>query len=324
MLDSKIKVKISVKMSSNDWLTLNVGGQKFTTCRSTLNREPNCMLSRMFADNCYLKPCEQDESGAYLIDRTPKYFEPILNFLRTGNLIIDPSVNPTGVLEEARYFGMESIIPQLEQMSVAHSTPRDERSLSRRDVIEALIGQASFTGDRTDRGLRFQGLNLEGADLSKLDLRNVNFKYANLRQTKLSGANLSWSQLERADLSGAQMDGTQLLGVKMLCANLEGANLAGSNFEDPAGTSANLEGANLKGANLESSNMSGINLRVATLKNGNMKNCDLRQAILAGADLENCNLSGSDLHEANLRGANLKDATLELMQTPLHMSQTIR
>lgn len=63
---------------------------------------------------------------------------------------------------------------------------------------------------------------------------------------------------------------------------------------------------------------------MATLKNVNMQNCDLRMAVLAGADLENCNLSGSDLHEANLRGANLKDATLELMLTPLHMSQTIR
>ena len=67
----------------------------------------------------------------------------------------------------------------------------------------------------------------------------------------------------------------------------------------------------------------GINLRVATLKNVNMQNCDLRMSCLAGADLEHCNLSGSDLHEANLRGANLKEATLELMLTPLHMSQTV-
>ena len=35
-------------------------------------------------------------------------------------------------------------------------------------------------------------------------------------------------------------------------------------------------------------------------------------------------MSGSDLCEANLRGANLKDTLLELMPTPLHMSQTVR
>jgi len=310
-------------MPKDEWLTLNIGGQRFTTCRSTLYREPTCMLARMFASPDRIVPGAQDETGAYLIDRSPRYFEPILNYLRTGNLIIDPNLNPSGVLEEARYYGMETIIPRLEQLANQNSIPRDERPLSRRDVIDALIN-ANANTDRSDRWLRFQGVNLEGADLNKLDLRNINFKYANLKGTRLTGANLSWSQMERADLSHAHMEGAQMLGVKMLCANLEGVNLSGANFEDPAGTSANLEGANLRGANLEGSIMAGINLRVATLKNVNMQNCDLRMAVLAGADLENCNLSGSDLHEANLRGANLKDATLELMQTPLHMSQTIR
>jgi len=315
-------------MSEDDWLTLNVGGVKFSTCRSTLQREPGCMLARMFARPQQMQPSVKDSSGAYLIDRSPKYFEPILNYLRTGALILDPNINPAGVLEEARYLGIESIIPKLEQTSRSHEIPRDERPLSRRDVVDALIGASQTvinSSDRnTDRGLRFQGVNLEGCDLSRLDLRNINFKYANLKGARLTGANLSWSQLERADLSQANMEGVQMLGVKMLCANLEGVNLKGANFEDPAGSRANLEGANLRGANLEGSIMAGINLRVATLKGVNMQNCDLRMAVLAGADLENCNLSGSDLHEANLRGANLKDATLELMQTPLHMSQTIR
>ena len=304
-------------------------------------REPSCMLARMFAsEENSMMPSTRDDEGAFLIDRSPKYFEPLLNYLRTGRLILDPNVNPEGVLEEARYFGMDAILPELERLSASHvMTGREGRPLTRRDVVEVLIGTS--TGHKTDTELRFQGVNLEGADLRRLDLRHVNFKYANLRAADLSGANLSWSLLERADLSHCRLDGAQLLGVKMNCANLEAASLKGSNFEDPAGSRANLEGVNLKGANLEGSIMAGIrenkihdqpiimlsnqgiNLRVATLKNVNMKNCDLRMSVLAGADLEHCNLSGSDLHEANLRGANLKDATLELMLTPLHMSQTV-
>ena len=35
--------------------------------------------------------------GSYLIDRTPAYFEPILNFLRTGSLIINPNLNAEGI-----------------------------------------------------------------------------------------------------------------------------------------------------------------------------------------------------------------------------------
>ncbi|XP_014253626.1 BTB/POZ domain-containing protein KCTD9 isoform X1 [Cimex lectularius] len=304
------------------WITLNVGGKYFTTSRSTLvSKEPNSMLARMFAEResgYFMSPSNVDEKGAYLIDRSPTYFEPILNYLRNGQLVFDNNVNPEGILEEARFFGIDSVIPHLESLVSAGQQTRDNLPLTRRDVINALI-KTSFNTE-----LRFQGVNLAGSDLSRLDLRFINFKFACLHGCRMVGANLSYCCLERADLSHAVLEGAQLLGVKMLCANLEGANLRACNFEDPTGTRANMEGVNLKGANLESSNMAGVNLRVANLKGANLQNCDLRAAVLAGADLQNCDLSGSDLQEANLRGANLKDASLELMLTPLHMSQTVR
>uniref|UniRef100_A0A1A8FDN3 BTB/POZ domain-containing protein KCTD9 n=5 Tax=Nothobranchius TaxID=28779 RepID=A0A1A8FDN3_9TELE len=301
-----------------DWLTLNVGGRCFTTTRSTLvSKEPESMLAHMFREKDVWGN-KQDSQGAYLIDRSPDYFEPILNYLRHGQLIINEGINPLGVLEEARFFGIEQLAEQLEAL-IKSSLPADDHSpLTRKEFIRFLLATT------TKSELRCQGLNFTGADLSRLDLRYINFKMANLRGTNLSHANLSGANLERADLSMACLDAANLQGVKMLCTNAEGASLRGCNFEDPAGIKANLEGANLKGVDMEGSQMTGINLRVATLKNAKLKNCNLRGATLAGTDLENCDLSGCDLQEANLRGSNVKGAIFEEMLTPLHMSQSVR
>ncbi|XP_054167125.1 BTB/POZ domain-containing protein KCTD9-like [Oppia nitens] len=302
----------------NEWILLNIGGKIFSTTRSTLvAKEPNSMLARMFAienENLMIFPSPKDKSGAFLIDRSPEYFEPILGYLRHGQLIVDRNVNPQGVLEEAKFYGITSLIPELESMIIDEIPDSTAAPLTRRDVINAIVKTA------TSSELRFQGVNLAGADLSRLDLSYINFKYANLKGARLQGANLSYCCLERADLSSSNIEGATLFGCKMVCANLENCNLRGTNMEEPHGNRTNMEGVNLKGANLEGSQMAGVNLRVATLKNANLQNCDLRGAVLAGADLENCDLSGSDLHEANLRGANLKGAAFELMLTPLHMS----
>ena len=37
-----------------------------------------------------------DASGAFLIDRSSTYFEPLLNFMRHGKLILNDGVNPMG------------------------------------------------------------------------------------------------------------------------------------------------------------------------------------------------------------------------------------
>lgn len=332
---------VSFHSTPSKWITLNVGGKLFTTTVSTLTeKEPTCMLARMFAPDSNIMPSDVDKDGAYLIDRSPTYFEPVLNYLRHGQLIYDNNINPEGILEEARFFGMDGLISKLEDI-VKYDSKRtgSDMILTRLDVVKALIQTSQMSE------LRFQGVNLTGCDLSRLDLRHINFKvctgninylifqlefisliqYARLHRCNLQYANLNHCILERADLSYSNLEGAQLTSVRGLCANMEGANLQQCNFEDPLGPSKTLlEGVNLKGACLEGSNMAGVNLRVACLRNANLKNCNLRAAILAGADLERCNLSGSDLQEANLRGANFKDAELELMLTPLHMSQAIR
>ncbi|XP_035891410.1 BTB/POZ domain-containing protein KCTD9 [Anopheles stephensi] len=288
----------------SSWVTLNVGGEIFTTTRLTLtNREPNSMIARMFAQD-QLKPSDQDAHGAYLIDRNGYYFRPILDYLRHGRVVCDKHVNLQGVLEEARYYGLDGLVSLIQDIQQA------DVSLTRLDFIRTLVASSHTTE------LRFQGVHLAGINLSKMDLRNINFKYACLSHCNLSNANLSWCCLERAELRFANLEGAKLHSVMASCADLQGAILKGCDL-----TRCSLESANMKGATLEGSTMDGVSLRVANLKSANMRNCTLYDADMAGANLEACDLTGCNLEGANLRGANLKGAQLEKLITPVHMSQ---
>ena len=104
-------------MSSWTWISLNVGGQKFVTNASVFMKDPDCMLAKMF--NGDMRPGEKDEDGAYLIDRSPDYFKPILNYFRTGKLIIDPVLSVDGVLEEAKYYGIDRLIHLIEEFKLS-------------------------------------------------------------------------------------------------------------------------------------------------------------------------------------------------------------
>ena len=306
------------KCSISDWLNLNVGGKCFTTTRNTLAKYPDSMLGRMF-NNSEDWHSAVDKNGSYLIDRSPEYFEPLLNYLRHGSLILNDGINPKGVLEEARFFGLTQVIEEIESEFITNE--RSESCVTRSEFMRLLMTTSS-----TDK-LRCQGVNLSGADLSYLDLRSINFKYANLSGANLKGASMSECDFLLADLSGACLDDATMEGIQMKRTNLEGASMKDCKFEcvarnnitEAASKTANLESAILKGVQLEGSQMSNVNLRLAILKGANMQNCVLREAVLAGADLENCNLTGADLQGANLRGANIVGTVFLDIVAPLHM-----
>ena len=227
----------------NDWIILNIGGKCFTTTRSSLtNREPDSMLARMFnAENINSWRHTCSSNGAILIDRSFHYFEPILNYLRHGKLIVDNGINIEGVLEEAKFYSMDNLIELLEkeiQIREEQQKLLKNPPMSRRDIMNVLMHSKNETY------LRFQSINLQGADLSRLDLSWINFKYANLSGANLNGSNISYSCFERADLSKANLENAKCYGVRMTCVNLESAVLTNADFEDPNGTNrhAILEG----------------------------------------------------------------------------------
>ena len=90
-------------------------GQIFLTTKMTLLSEPDSMLAKMFSGE--LPPGAKDEQGAYMVDGTPEYFKPILNYLRRRELLIDPNISKDGVLAEARFFGIQGLVDQMEKIA---------------------------------------------------------------------------------------------------------------------------------------------------------------------------------------------------------------
>jgi uncharacterized protein YjbI with pentapeptide repeats len=156
------------------------------------------MLARMFESNWF---SATDDTGAYLVDRSPEYFEPLLNFLRHGKLILNEGINPQGILEEAKFFNISKAIEPLEAL-VRNEELSSNGHMTRKEFLHLIVTSSSTIS------LRCQGINLESVDLSNLDLKNINFKCANLRYCNLSQSDLSNCILEQADLSYATLNVT--------------------------------------------------------------------------------------------------------------------
>eukprot|EP01114_Cavostelium_apophysatum_P007431 TRINITY_DN1952_c0_g1_i1.p1 TRINITY_DN1952_c0_g1~~TRINITY_DN1952_c0_g1_i1.p1 ORF type:complete len:286 (-),score=57.69 TRINITY_DN1952_c0_g1_i1:120-905(-) len=85
---------------------LNVGGQRFEVSQKTLTKYPDTHLGNLFLpSNKHLR--KLDKRGEYFIDRNPRFFEVILDYYRTGKLVV-PSDAPIDLLkEELRFYKLK-------------------------------------------------------------------------------------------------------------------------------------------------------------------------------------------------------------------------
>jgi hypothetical protein len=93
--------------ASDRRLRLNIGGVVFETLQSTLCKYPDSLLGSMFhpRNHALLKP---DHRGEFFFDRNPKPFEVILDFYRTGALIV-PAAIPKKLLKKELQFWQLSV-----------------------------------------------------------------------------------------------------------------------------------------------------------------------------------------------------------------------
>eukprot|EP00743_Colponemidia_sp_Colp-15_P008877 GILK01009687.1.p1 GENE.GILK01009687.1~~GILK01009687.1.p1 ORF type:complete len:231 (-),score=40.05 GILK01009687.1:122-775(-) len=107
LLDEK-KMMQSVIGRIDEVVDVNVGGGKFTTARSTLCRFEGTKLEAMFSGRWKMA---LDREGRVFIDRDPKFFGTILNFLRDPEAHFELAVEDREAFQrEVDWYGLTHVM----------------------------------------------------------------------------------------------------------------------------------------------------------------------------------------------------------------------
>jgi hypothetical protein len=93
-------------------ITINVGGQCFSTSISTLTSKNTCYFTTLLNNDFQVT---RDSQGNIFIDRDPTYFSYILNYLRMGPQVTLPCDKNGRLLlqQEALFYGLNDLVPLL-------------------------------------------------------------------------------------------------------------------------------------------------------------------------------------------------------------------
>uniref|UniRef100_A0A1B6E3M3 BTB/POZ domain-containing protein KCTD3 n=1 Tax=Clastoptera arizonana TaxID=38151 RepID=A0A1B6E3M3_9HEMI len=94
---------------NGDIVHLNVGGTRFSTSRQTLMWIPDSFFTALLSGRI---SSLRDETGAIFIDRDPKLFATILNYLRTRDIDLRHS-DIRSLRHEAEYYGIAPLVKRL-------------------------------------------------------------------------------------------------------------------------------------------------------------------------------------------------------------------
>jgi hypothetical protein len=94
--------------SPTSTILFNVGGKKFLTSISTLQKYPDTFLGLLTSPSNLALLKKDPTDGSVFIDRDPKSFRVVLNFYRDGTLVIPPHIYPSEFQRELDFYGLSS------------------------------------------------------------------------------------------------------------------------------------------------------------------------------------------------------------------------
>jgi len=167
----------ALSTQANKVVRLNVGGRLFVTSLLTLNAAGSSAISQLLEQQV-TRPGSvlQDEAGVLFIDRDPDLFTVVLNYLRTGKLILEGSkATEAQIIDELSFLGIPIVNgfapegPRYEGATRLHESIADSvkstRILAARWVADNLPQIESFivgkANHHTLATLHFSALNPE-------------------------------------------------------------------------------------------------------------------------------------------------------------------
>ncbi len=100
--------------TDEDIIQFNIGGQIYSTKRSTINEnvDSQSFLSLIIKNQTKI---QLDQHGQYFIDRDGKYFRYILNYFREKNLLLPEKFDELKqLLSEAKFYQIDRLINEIE------------------------------------------------------------------------------------------------------------------------------------------------------------------------------------------------------------------
>ena len=131
-------------------IKLNVGGTLFTTTVASLTKYPDSMLAVMFNPESERPPAEKDDNGNFFMDRNPRAFVYILEFLRNARLPKDiAGCSIEQVKWEADYFGLQDILDIIGNRKDKEEREKVEKELSECEEKAAEMYKKSANARKT-------------------------------------------------------------------------------------------------------------------------------------------------------------------------------
>lgn len=109
---------------------LNIGGVHYTTSSTTLRRYEESMLYLMLEGSV---PTSRDSSGRYFIDRDGQLFRHILNYLRTGKLVLPEEFTDLFNLRlEADFYRIDILCGEIDELILTR-----QEKLARKALLDS-------------------------------------------------------------------------------------------------------------------------------------------------------------------------------------------